>query len=181
MKQDLKDFFKNFDINDPKVKSILDKLYKDHGVQFETDVYKLYEDIINVTKPDIPKSYSKPTSSSHFAYPLTNISEIGRFVIIDVICPGTGKEQLDLSVETLEEKVFLRIKGIPWYPMEVREKKIERTDIEINGFDKRYDITHYDIDLNAITSEYKDGILTISMCRKPLEEKNKKNFTINIK
>ena len=46
-------------------------------------------------------------------------------------------------------------------------------------FIKKYDITHYNIDLNKITSEHKDGILSVFLPKKPDDTKGQ-NFKVKI-
>jgi len=180
----LKDFLKeNFPLNEEKTKKLMDELYEQHGkANFESDVYKLYDDIINVVKKPVSAFVPKKIVD----YPLTNVYEVvGNTIVIDVICPGINKQQLDITIETVENKTFLCVKGMPWYNMSLSslgERKYERIDIEIGDvFNKKYDITHYNIDLNKISSEYKDGILSVYLTKKPIEDKSKQNFKIEIK
>ena len=159
------------DFKDDKVKNMLDDLYKDFGKSIfeDVDVYKIYSDMIDVDK--------KPVSDIKrrlIDFPLTNVYEAGKdkqFVIYDIICPGVSKDKLQLSIEIEEDRIFMCITGIPWYETNSPETSI-KTEILIGDvFIKKYDITHYNIDINTISSKYKDGILSITLPKKAVEDK----------
>jgi HSP20 family molecular chaperone IbpA len=171
----LKDVF----VDDDKLKRVIDDLYEKHGkATFESDVYKLYDDIVNVVKN--PVSVFTPRKLAD--YPLTNVYKTldGGYVIYDIICPGVNKAQLELTVETDENKTFLRVKGMPWYGVGISAKMLYQ-DIQIgDAFDKRYDLTPYNVDITNVKSEYKDGILTVYLAVKPDSSKSR-NLKVEIK
>ena len=178
----------NFDFNDEKVQNIMKDLYSKHGEpMFNSNVYKIYQDILKVNKKMDETGYNGYKSKVYATepdenYPFTNKCERtlkSKFVYIDVICPGVDKNQIELTVEADERKVFLCVKGTPWYSVD-KNNISKVVELEIGDiFIKKYDISHYNVDINRIESQYKDGILSIVLPVK--EEYNGQNFKIPIK
>ena len=180
----------NFDFNDEKVQKIMKDLYTKHGEpMFNSNVYKIYQDILKVNKKSDNGGFKvyndDPTPRYTDNYPMVNVYESTNrnFVIYDIICPGVNKNQLELTVETddmePDVRTFLVIKGTSNYDTTIPPKaSFIKFDLEIGSFIKKFDITHYNININDIKSEYKDGVLHISL-PKNIETKGQ-NFKIPI-
>lgn len=156
---------------------MINDLYKNHGNAIfddDVDIYKLYSDMIDVIKKPVSEMKVKLID-----FPLTNVYEAGvekEFIIYDIICPGISKDQLELKVETDEDRTFLCVKGTPYYNSYPDNIK---TEILIESFEKKYDITRYNIEIETIKSIYKDGILSVSLNKKKDNVKCQ-NFKIKI-
>jgi HSP20 family protein len=104
----------------------------------------------------------------------TNIKESEKNYQIEFQVPGFKKEDIEINIEDN----ILKISGNVENSKEDENIKYNRREFYKKSFAKSYHIPD-DVNEDSIKAECKDGILTINIDKKELQEPKKKSILIN--
>lgn len=135
-----------------------------------------YDEISSCFGLDIPIGIFD-TNISKNAYPRVNIIDAGKNVIVEATVPGLTKE--DISVEWCDNT--LTISGGKEEKKELKEKDYKRREITKKRFSRSFSVYESLYDCYNIKAEVKDGLLTITLPKKVVEEKKPEIKKIEIK
>ncbi len=111
--------------------------------------------------------YTRPVKQTHNWQPHTDISETEDGYEVRTELPGVSKDDVQISVKDN----CLTIQGEKRWENGDESKDYRRIERQFGNFERRFSLPPK-VDVNNITAEYTDGVLTLSI-PKPEEVKRK--------
>ncbi|MGL5963896.1 MAG: Hsp20/alpha crystallin family protein [Fusobacteriaceae bacterium] len=109
------------------------------------------------------------------SFPLINVTEEKEKYHLEMSIPGVAKEKIKLTRDA--EKITIQYEDEK--VTEEGDKNYHKKEFHKDSFIKTFPIPD-DVELDGITSEHKDGVLTLELPKKPeaIERKNQVNIEI---
>ncbi len=111
-----------------------------------------------------------------FFKPSLDIASDGEHYTVKVELPGVSSKDIDVEIED----ELLRIKGEKKQESEEKKKGYYKMERSYGSFERVLNLPE-DCDKESVASEFKDGVLTVTMKRKPLTKNNVKKVEIKHK
>jgi len=120
------------------------------------------------------ESHLSTPAISNFNYPRTDIQDLSDKIVIKFDLAGVDKKDVKLTIN--DEKV-LTISGEKRQEKEDKTKSYVRKEIFYGSFSKSIQLPE-NIDENKFETSFKDGILTVTIAKKPLKKPKTKIIPI---
>jgi len=106
--------------------------------------------------------------------PLVNIIESDKDFVIEFAAPGLSKEDFEIEIEN----EILSVKGTKKVEKAEENSQYSKREFAYNEFQRTFTLPDI-VDSNSIEAEYKEGILAITIAKKPeAQVKPKRNISI---
>jgi HSP20 family protein len=141
------------------------------------DLHTEFDRLFDSIKQRFDVGFSRDfLSTADWLKPSLDIASDGKEYSIKVELPGI--EASDINIEITDNTI--KIKGEKHQEKEEKEKNYYRIERSYGSFQRILDIPE-DADTDKITSNYKDGVLTVSVPRKMLPQKDTKKIEVKVK
>lgn len=140
------------------------------------DLYTELDHFFNSERENLIKDWTGHTLfGTDFLKPSLDVASDDKEYSIKVELPGI--DAADISIEFTDNT--LKIKGEKRLEKEEKEKDFYRVERSYGSFQRILNIPE-DAESDNITSEYKDGVLTVSIPRKMLPKKDTKKIEVKV-
>jgi HSP20 family protein len=120
------------------------------------------------------ESHFTTPSISNFNYPRTNIRDDSDKIVIEFDLAGVNKKDVKL---TIDDKKILTLSGKKEEKKEKKDANYVRQEIFYGSFTKSIQLPQ-NVDENRLTTEFKNGILTITIAKKKIKKPKEKIIPI---
>ncbi|MEX2512977.1 MAG: Hsp20/alpha crystallin family protein [Cyclobacteriaceae bacterium] len=119
---------------------------------------------------DVPSNFElgSPVSSTKNTLPAVNINEDKQSYQLEIAAPGFKKEDFKINYEKDSLVISSEIKE-----ESKSEGKTTRREFNYSSFSRSFYVPEDSVDVEKISAQYQDGILTIAIPKKAIENKVK--------
>lgn len=105
--------------------------------------------------------------------PAVNVSESKKAYKLDVAAPGFKKDEFKLEIQ----HGYLTISGESNEEKEDKDEKMTRREYAFNQFSRSFSLPE-NVDTDAISAQYADGVLKVTLPKKTAEGKATKKISV---
>jgi len=167
----LEDFISHFnfdgDVNIDDIILYLENVKQDK----ENETLQRKENINKERKDYLDKMIKQTQEKNREILPLTNICEDNDCLYIEMVIPKLNKENINITIEDQ----YLKVKG-KYECSDMKDRKYHQYEFKLIDFKKEILLGDF-LDLESVTSKYKDGILSINI-KKQIRPSIKKEIII---